>query len=252
MPQRTDPARYLGPHITILESRPSHRLDDDVPKCVFIQRYVQIDDFGGIEKSVDVWPQVTRGIGTLGHDPVSCKQPTVIVYVTPTPQLKKEKSIRIIVSGYRRPPAYILPPESKTIQYMNNILAKMEAKEKGADDAVLLDTRGFVSEGCAWNVFVIKDKHVATPSATSSILQGITRNVVIRLLNEMNISVKERDISLSELFTADEVFGTGSGSGISPVIEINGRMVGTGEPGPLTLKVEGKFKEFSKTHGTPV
>ena len=88
-------------------------------------------------KDCYVRPQVTRGVGTLGHDPVSCKQPTVIVYVTPTPQLKKEKSIRLIVSAYRRPPAYILPPESKTIQYMNNILAKMEAKKKGADDAIL-------------------------------------------------------------------------------------------------------------------
>jgi branched-chain amino acid aminotransferase len=203
-------------------------------------------------KDCYVRPQVTRGVGTLGHDPASCKQPTVIVYVTPTPQLKKEKSIRIIVSGYRRPPAYILPPESKTIQYMNNILAKMEAKQKGADDAILLDARGFVSEGCAWNVFVIKDDHVSSPSITSSILPGITRNVVIRLLNEADINVEERDVSLSELFTADEVFGTGSGSGISPVIEINGRVIGSGEPGFLTLKLDSMFKEFTASHGTPV
>ena len=203
-------------------------------------------------KDCYVRPQVTRGVGTLGHDPASCKQPTVIVYVTPTPQLKKEKSIRLIVSAYRRPPAYILPPESKTIQYMNNILAKMEAKNKGADDAILLDVRGFVSEGCAWNVFVIKDNHVSTPSTTSSILPGITRKVVIRLLNEMDFNVAERDISLSELFTADEVFGTGSGSGISPVIEINGRVIGSGKPGPLTLNLDGMFKEFTESHGTPV
>ena len=154
-----------------------------------------------------VRPQVTRGIGTLGHDPVSCKEPTVVVYVTPVPKLKKEKSIRIITSAYRRPPAYILPPESKTIQYMNNILAKMEAKQKGADDAILLDVRGFVSEGCAWNVFVIKGNRVATPSTTSGLLPGITRKVALQLFNEMDINVEERDISLSELFTADEVFG---------------------------------------------
>jgi branched-chain amino acid aminotransferase len=191
-----------------------------------------------------VRPQVTRGVGTLGHDPASCKEPSVVVYVTPTPQLKKEKSIRIIVSAYRRPPAYVLPPESKTIQYMNNILAKMEAKQKGADDAILLDGRGFVSEGCAWNLFVIKNNNVSTPSTTSSILPGITRKVVIQLLNEMDIKVAERDISLSELFTADEIFGTGSGSGISPVIEINGRPVGSGGPGPLTLKIDDKFNEY--------
>ena len=135
---------------------------------------------------------------------------------------------------------------------MNNILAKMEAKKSGADDAILLDDRGFVSEGCAWNVFVIKGDHASTPSKTSSILEGITRNVVIRLLNDMDIIVSERDIALSELLCADEVFGTGSGSGISPVIEINGREIGSGEPGSLTRKIDKKFEEFTGSHGTPI
>lgn len=197
-------------------------------------------------------PQVTRGVGLLGADPGTCKKSTVIVYVTPPPTLKKEKSIRTIVSSYRRPPAFVIPPESKMTQYINNILAKMEARGKGADDAILLDIRGFVSEGSAWNIFLVKNRGVVTPSCTSSILMGITRNVVIKILKEFNCQIEERDVALSELFTADEVFGTGSGTEISPVIEINGRKVGEGKPGPLTHEIEMRFKDFIKGSGTPV
>lgn len=197
-------------------------------------------------------PQVTRGVGLLGSDPSTCKKPTVIVYVTPTPSLKKERAIKTIISSYRRPPAYVLPPESKMTQYINNILAKMEAKSKGADDAILLDIRGFVSEGSGWNIFLVKDKGVVTPSRTSSILMGITRNVVIQIAKEMKIPVEERDIVLSELYTAEEVFGTGTGTEISPVIEINGRRVGDGKAGSLTNQIEMRFKDFIEKTGTPV
>ncbi len=203
-------------------------------------------------KDCYIRPQVTRGVGSLGHDPGTCKESSVIVYVTPTPVLKKERSLRTIISSYRRSPAFILPPESKITHYMNNILAKMEARKRGADDAILLDIRGFVSEGCAWNIFLVKNKTVATPSISSSILRGITRDVIIHLLKEMNISVEERDVTVSELFTADEIFGTGTGSGISPVIEINGREVGDSRPGPITDETDIKFKEFITKTGTSV
>jgi branched-chain amino acid aminotransferase len=203
-------------------------------------------------KDCYIRPQVTRGVGSLGHDPGTCRESSVIVYVTPTPAFKKERSLKAIVSSYRRPPAFILPPESKTTHYMNNILAKMEARKRGADDAILLDIRGFVSEGCAWNIFLAKNKKVATPSISSSILRGITRDVVIHLLKEMNVPVEERDVTVSELFTGDEIFGTGTGSGISPVIEINGREVGDGRPGPITNEIENKFYEFINKTGTSV
>jgi len=203
-------------------------------------------------KDCYIRPQVTRGVGSLGHDPGTCKESSVIVYVAPTPVLKKERSLRTIISSYRRPPAFILPPESKITHYMNNILAKMEARKRGADDAILLDIRGFVSEGCAWNIFLVKNKKVATPSISSSILRGITRDVVIHLLKKINIPVEERDITVSELFTADEIFGTGTGSGISPVIEINGREVRDGRPGPITNETEIRLKESIEKTGTPV
>lgn len=203
-------------------------------------------------KDCYIRPQVTRGVGSLGHDPGTCKTSSVVVYVTPVPVLKKERSIRTIVSSYRRPPAFVLPPESKTIHYINNILAKMEARKRGVDDAILLDIRGFVSEGCAWNIFLVKNRRVVTPSITSSILRGITRDVVIRLLEEINFPVEERDVTVSELLVADEVFGTGSGSGISPIVEINGRKVGDGTPGPVVNETEIRFKSFIEKSGTPV
>lgn len=197
-------------------------------------------------------PQVTRGLGPLGHNPDTCPKATVVVYVTPTPQMKGNRTIRTIVSCYRRPPAYVLPPESKMTQYLNNILAKIEARKQGVDDAIFLDMRGFVSEGCAWNIFVVKENAVVTPSATSSILNGITRRVAIKLLAGMNIPVTERDVTLSELFTADEVFGTGTASEITPVVEINGRAVGDGHAGTCTRALEQRFKAYIAANGTPI
>jgi len=226
-------------------------LEIPLPKAEFKKIVIEAVKKSGY-KDCYVRPQVTRGVGALGHDPSTCKKPTVIVYVTPTPVMKKSRSIRTVVSPYRRPPAFVLPPESKTTHYLNNILAKMEAKKKGADDAILLDVRGFVSEGCAWNIFLVKNGCVSTPSITSSILKGITRDAVIHLLGEVAIQVQERDISLSELFTADEAFGTGTASEITPIIEINGRTVGDGAPGPVTINVEERFKKLIEKAGTPV
>lgn len=197
-------------------------------------------------------PQVTRGVGSLGHDPGTCKESSIVVYVTPTPVLKKERSLRAIISSYRRPAAFVLPPECKTTHYMNNILAKMEARKRGADDAILLDLRGFVSEGCAWNIFLVKNGKAATPSISSSILRGITRDVVIHLLQEMDIPVEERDVTVSELFTADEIFGTATGSGISPVVEISGREVGGGKAGSVTNEIEMRLKGFINKTGISV
>ena len=226
-------------------------LEIPLPKAEFKKIVIEAVKKSGY-KDCYVRPQVTRGVGALGHDPSTCKKPTVIVYVTPTPVMKKSRSIRTVVSPYRRPPAFVLPPESKTTHYLNNILAKMEAKKKGVDDAILLDVRGFVSEGCAWNIFLVKNGCVSTPSITSSILKGITRDAVIHLLGELAIQVQERDISLSELFTADEAFGTGTASEITPIIEINGRTVGDGAPGPVTINVEERFKKLIEKAGTPV
>jgi branched-chain amino acid aminotransferase len=197
-------------------------------------------------------PQVTRGIGKLGCNPDTCPESTVVVYVTPTPNVKKSKAIRTIVSCYRRPSSSVLPPESKLTQYVNIILAKIEAKNFGVDDGILLDSRGFVSEGCGWNIFLIRNGCAVTPSINSSILNGITRNVVIKLLRDINIPVVERDVTLSELLTADEAFGTGTASEITPILEINGRKIGSKDVGPITEKLESLFKNYIANNSTPI
>ncbi|RLC05280.1 MAG: branched-chain-amino-acid transaminase [Deltaproteobacteria bacterium] len=197
-------------------------------------------------------PQVTRGIGKLGCNPDTCPNSTVVVYVTPTPMVKKSKAIRAIVSCYRRPSSTVLPPESKLTQYVNIILAKIEAQNSGVDDAILLDSRGFVSEGCGWNLFLIKNGCAITPSLNSSVLNGITRKVIINLLRDTNIPVVERDVTLSELLTADEAFGTGTASEVTPILEINGRKIGPIEVGPITEKLEASFKKYIANNGTPI
>jgi branched-chain amino acid aminotransferase len=146
----------------------------------------------------------------------------------------------------------VLPPESKLTQYVNIILAKIEAKNSGVDDGILLDSRGFVSEGCGWNIFLIKNGCAITPSLSSSILNGITRGVVINLLRDIAIPVVERNVTLSELLTADEVFGTGTASEITPILEINGRKIGSKEVGPITERLETLFKNYIANNSTPI
>jgi branched-chain amino acid aminotransferase len=199
-----------------------------------------------------VRPQVSRGVGKLGSDPRTCKKATVVVYVTPPPALKASKTIRVIVSSYRRPSGYMLPTESKMTQYLNNILAKIESTGRGADDAILLNDRGFVCEGSGWNVFIVNGNKVVTPSHTSGILRGITRDSVISLLKQDGMQVEEREVVLSELFTASEVFGTGSGTEITPVVEVGGRRVGAGDVGKVTSRAEKLFFEDVKRNGTKI
>ena len=233
-----DSARIIDLHIPLSKEEFKNVVIETVKKSGYKDCYIR--------------PQVTRGIGLLGADTSSCKKPTVIVYVTQPPSMKKQHSLRTIISTYRRPPAFVLPPESKMTQYLNNILAKIEAKAKGADDAIFLDYQGFVSEGSSWNIFIVKNNCLITPSVTSSILKGITRKVVINIANELNIKVEERNVVLSELFTSDEIFGTATGTEISPIIEINGRIVGKGNPGSITNKIEEKFRDVVEKNGTPV
>lgn len=199
-----------------------------------------------------VRPQVSRGVGKLGMDPRTCNKATVVVYVTPPPALKASKTIRAIVSSYRRPSGYMLPTESKMTQYLNNILAKLESRGRGADDAILLNDRGFVCEGSGWNIFIVKGNKVVTPSHTSGILRGITRDSVISLLKQDGMQVEEREVVLSELFTASEVFGTGSGTEITPVVEVGGRRVGAGDVGMVTSRAEELFFEDVKRNGTKI
>lgn len=200
---------------------------------------------------------VTRGAGDLGVDPALCKTPTVFIIAEPMASVlgpAEPKVIRAMLSSYRRDAVDATSHEIKSLNYMNSILAKIEATSAGADDAILLDHRGFVSEGSVTNIFVVKDGRVATPSTAAGILHGITRDRLVRLCSDLGIDVQERDVTPFELTTADEVFLVGTKSEILAVGSISGAKVGTGGAGPITRRL---CQEFSRVvqraeEGTPV
>ncbi|GBC75483.1 Branched-chain-amino-acid aminotransferase [archaeon HR06] len=201
---------------------------------------------------------VSRGVGDLGLDPRKCISPNIIIITEPVPpyfgrDVKKE-GLSCIISSIRRNPTDALPPEIKSLNYLNNILAKIEAIEHGVDEAIFLDVRGFVCEATGENIFIVKDGKIYTPPTHASILQGVTRKRVIRLLKEMNFEVIEKDITLFELINADEVFLTGTMAEIAPVSKINGIIIGDGKVGPITSKLIEEFHKLvtKREEGIPV
>jgi branched-chain amino acid aminotransferase len=200
---------------------------------------------------------VTRGPGDLGVDPALCKQPTVFIIAEPmTTHLgpKDPRVVKLVMSSMRRDPVDATSHETKSLNYMNSILAKVEANNAGVDDAVLLDHRGFVSETSVSNIFVVKRGRVSTPSSAAGILHGITRKRIIRLCSDLGVEVQECDVTPFDLVTADEVFLAGTKSEILAVGIIGGTKIGAGGVGPLTRKL---YQDFSKVvqrpeEGTPV
>jgi branched-chain amino acid aminotransferase len=146
--------------------------------------------------------------------------------------------LRVGVSSWRRLPDTSMPPRAKAAaNYLNSMLATREARQAGYDEAILLDQSGYVSEGPGENIFLVKDRLLSTPPASSAILEGITRGTIITLARDLGYQVVERQISRVELYTADEIFFTGTAVEVQPVIEVDGRVVGDGQPGPVTKQV---------------
>jgi len=191
---------------------------------------------------------VTRGVGDLGLDPRKCEKPSIIIIARPMAPLLGKKVVSLIISSVRRDGVDATNHQAKSLNYLNNILAKLEAINAGADDAVMLDSRGFVSEATGENIFIVKDGRIMTPPPTSGILTGITRDCVIELARRLGYEVVERELTPFELLTADEVFLTGTAAEIVPVESVNGRKIGEKVPGPITERL---IKEFEKLKGDP-
>jgi len=195
---------------------------------------------------------VTRGVGDLGLDPRKCSRPTVIVITEPTISLhskeKKEKGISTMITWVKRDPVDATTHEVKSLNYLNSILAKIESNVAGVDEAICLDKTGFVCEGVAENVFIVKDDKVITPPTSTGALRGITRIAVMTLVEKLRYPLVERNITPNELFTADEVFLTGTAAEIAPVREVNRRTIGSGKPGPITKRL---MQEFDKMVRNP-
>lgn len=189
---------------------------------------------------------VTRGVGDLGLNPRKCSKPTIIV-ITDKIALHegeaKEKGVTAMLSWVKRDPVDATTHEIKSLNYLNSILAKIEANISGVDEAICLDKNGFICEGVAENVFIVKNGKLFTPPSYTGALPGITAEEVMKLAQKLGYEVIEKNITPYELFNAEEVFFTGTAAEIVPVREINKRIIANGTPGPITKKL---MEEFSK------
>jgi len=195
---------------------------------------------------------VTRGIGDLGLDPRKCKDAAIII-ITDRIQLYPEKlykeGLRLITVPTPRNIPEALNPQIKSLNYLNNILAKIEAINVGYEEALMFTASGYVAECTGDNIFIIKDGFLITPASYLGILKGITRGVAMDIGKRIGLEVKEDVLTRYNLFTADECFLTGTAAEIVPVVSIEKRIIGNGKPGKITLRLMKEFKESTKRDG---
>ena len=198
---------------------------------------------------------VSRGPGDLGIDPAKCRKATVVIIVDSIalyPQEVYDKGVSLVTSSVRRIPIESLDPRIKSLNYLNNILAKLEAKNAGCPEAVMLNHQGHVAECTADNLFMLKNGYLKTPDLMQGALAGITRGAVLELAAKRGIKVSETVLALHDLYNSDECFLTGTGAEIVPVVGIDGRRIGTGKPGAKTLQLLADFRELRVKDGVKV
>ncbi|MFH0878853.1 MAG: branched-chain-amino-acid transaminase [Lentisphaerota bacterium] len=198
---------------------------------------------------------VTRGAGTLGLNPYNCKQPQVIIIAAAIqlyPKELYEKGMNIITVGTMRNQAEAVNPRIKSLNYLNNILAKIEAINAGVMECIMLNPQGYVAEASGDNVFIVRGDTLLTPPSWCGALEGITRQVVMQLAPEHGLKVKEDVLTRYDLYTADEMFLTGTAAEIISVVDVDRRTIGNGKPGPITKKLLRAFEVFAKSTGVPI
>ncbi|MFA0753844.1 MAG: hypothetical protein IMHGJWDQ_001667 [Candidatus Fervidibacter sp.] len=198
---------------------------------------------------------ISRGEGDLGLDPRKCPKPNVVIItdrIELFPNELYERGIEMVTVSVRRNSPQALNPNIKSLNYLNNILAKIEAINAGKPEGLMLTLDGYVAEGTGENIFIVKGRTLLTPPAYMGILKGITRQVVIQLAQEIGISVYEAVLTLHDVYTADECFLTGTGAEIVPVVKLDGRTIGDGKPGPITRQLIQRFRIYTKQVGTPI
>lgn len=196
---------------------------------------------------------VTRGAGDLGIDPRSCPRPDVIIIAKTVAALYGQtvRGVELVTSAFRRHAPDVLSPSIKSLNYLNNILARIEANDKGADEALFLDHNGYVAEATVDNVFIVVDRTLMTPP-TATNLRGITRETVIDLARELSIHVEERPFTLFDMWTAREAFMCGTMAEIVPIASVDGRMIGSGGLGPMTARVAAAYDRCVRSTGTVI
>src|SRR5689334_4152280 len=198
---------------------------------------------------------VTRGAGTLGLNPNRCKNPSVIIIADKIqlypPELYK-RGMDIVTVPTTRNLHSALNPAIKSLNYLNNILAKIEANNAGCEEAIMLNAEGFVSECTGDNVFIVQEGRLLTPPLYAGALYGITRRTVMDMATESTIPVAETNLTRYDLFNAEECFLTGTGAELIPVVKIDGRVIGNGKPGAITRRLVEQYRALTKATGEPI
>jgi branched-chain amino acid aminotransferase len=198
---------------------------------------------------------VTRGVGNLGLDPFRCRKPSVFIIADKIelyPEEVYRKGIELITASTQRVNVAAISPSIKSLNYLNNILAKIEAIHAGTIEAVMLNSAGYVAECTGDNLFIVRGGRLETPPVSDGALVGITRAVILELAAKLKLTASETHLTRYDLMTADECFLTGTAAEIVPVAAIDCRPIGSGKPGPLTLKLMSEFRKLTCSEGTPI
>jgi len=195
---------------------------------------------------------VTRGTGTLGLNPLICKNSNLIIIADTIqlyPEELYEKGMRIVSATTRRTHPLAFPSQVKSLNYLNNIMAKIEALDSGVPEAIMYNHEGYVAEATGDNVFIVRDGVVLTPPIEAGGLPGITRTVVMRLARQKGIQVVEKNLTRYDLYVCDELFLTGTAAEVIGIVEIDGRHIGEGKPGPITRLLRETFDNYARGRG---
>lgn len=195
---------------------------------------------------------VTRGVGDLGLDPRKCPKPTVFCIAASIqlyPEELYQRGLEVITVSTRRNISVACNPRVKSLNYLNNIYAKIEANLAGVPEAIMLNAEGYVAEATGDNIFLVKKGVLITPPAYVGILEGVTRNAVMDLARQKGIPVEEKLFTLHDVYTADECFLTGTAAEVIPTVKVDGRPIGDGKPGKITWELITAFRELTKVDG---
>lgn len=198
---------------------------------------------------------VTRGAGELGLNPYLCPKASMFIIAATIklyPEEHYTKGLALITCATRRPAPGALMPQVKSLNYLNNIMAKVEAIQANALEAIMLNEQGYVAECTGDNLFLIKNGVLLTPLISDGALDGITRAVILELSEKLGVPFREQSLTRYDVFTADECFLTGTAAEVIPVVSLDRRTIGSGNPGPLTLRFIEAFRELANSTGTPV
>jgi branched-chain amino acid aminotransferase len=198
---------------------------------------------------------VTRGVGDLGLAPWLCAKPSVFIIADKIALYPPEyytSGLSIVTVPTRRVGPAALPPMVKSLNYLNNILAKIEARQAGALEAIMLNDAGFVAECTGDNVFIVCQGRLLTPAAQQGALKGITRETIVSVAQALSLPFEEHDLTRYDLWNADECFLTGTGAEVIPVVKLDGREIGDGKPGPVTNRVLAEFRRRVLVEGTKI